>query len=43
MTEEDKTLSAYEDSWRMGLLFVLGLVIIQAGAPGFPAACERNR
>ncbi|TKB52849.1 MAG: DUF2585 domain-containing protein, partial [Mesorhizobium sp.] len=27
----DKTVSAYEDSWRMGLLLVLGLVIFQAG------------
>jgi hypothetical protein len=28
----DKTVSAYEDSWRMGLLLVLGLIIFQAGA-----------
>ncbi|TIM69039.1 MAG: DUF2585 domain-containing protein [Mesorhizobium sp.] len=28
----DKTISAYEDSWRMGLLLVLGLIIFQAGA-----------
>lgn len=28
----DKTVSAYEDSWRMGLLLVLGLIILQAGA-----------
>lgn len=27
----DKTVSAYYDSWRMGLLLVLGLVIFQAG------------
>ena len=27
---KDKDLSAYEDSWRMGLLVVLGLIIAQA-------------
>ncbi|TIL75511.1 MAG: DUF2585 domain-containing protein [Mesorhizobium sp.] len=31
-TSADKTVSAYEDSWRMGLLLVLGLIIFQAGA-----------
>ncbi|TIO08987.1 DUF2585 domain-containing protein [Mesorhizobium sp.] len=31
-TGADKTVSAYEDSWRMGLLLVLGLVILQAVA-----------
>ncbi|WP_192357916.1 DUF2585 domain-containing protein [Mesorhizobium mediterraneum] len=30
-TGADKTVSAYEDSWRMGLLLVLGLIIFQAG------------
>jgi hypothetical protein len=28
----DKNYSAYEDSWRMGLLLVLALIIFQAGA-----------
>ena len=28
----DKTISAYEDSWRIGLLLVLGLVLFQAAA-----------
>ena len=40
--EEDKTLSAYEDSWRMGLLIVLALVLVQAGvlyAMGHPPIC----
>ncbi|MER8749490.1 DUF2585 domain-containing protein [Mesorhizobium sp. M1050] len=27
---EDKDLSAYENSWRMGVLIVLGLIIVQA-------------
>ncbi|CDX53473.1 conserved membrane hypothetical protein [Mesorhizobium plurifarium] len=39
---EDKTLSAYEDSWRMGLLLVLALIIFQAGAlygMGHPPIC----
>src|SRR5204862_5127351 len=39
---EDKTLSAYEDSWRMGLLLVLALVIVQAGVlygMGHPPIC----
>ena len=39
---EDNTLSAYEDSWRMGLLFVLALVIFQAGVlygMGHPPIC----
>jgi hypothetical protein len=31
-TGADKTVSAYEDSWRMGLLLVLGLIIFQAVA-----------
>ncbi|RUU45489.1 DUF2585 domain-containing protein [Mesorhizobium sp. M6A.T.Ca.TU.002.02.2.1] len=31
-TGADKSVSAYEDSWRMGLLLVLGLIIFQAGA-----------
>ncbi|GLS36791.1 UPF0314 protein [Mesorhizobium tianshanense] len=31
-TSGDKTVSAYEDSWRMGLLLVLGLIIFQAVA-----------
>ncbi|RUV75027.1 MAG: DUF2585 domain-containing protein [Mesorhizobium sp.] len=30
-TGADKPVSAYEDSWRMGLLLVLGLIIFQAG------------
>ena len=29
---DDKNLSAYEDTWRMGLLLVLALIIFQAGA-----------
>ena len=39
---EDNTLSAYEDSWRMGLLLVLALVIFQAGVlygMGHPPIC----
>ncbi|RWM10282.1 MAG: DUF2585 domain-containing protein [Mesorhizobium sp.] len=39
---QDKTLSAYEDSWRMGLLLVLALVIFQAGVlygMGHPPIC----
>src|ERR1044072_9211331 len=39
---EDKTLSAYEDSWRMGLLLVLALVIFRAGVlygMGHPPIC----
>ena len=28
----DKNYSAYEDSWRMGLLLVLALLTFQAGA-----------
>src|SRR5881628_1488497 len=42
MTAENRTLSAYEDSWRMGLLFVLALVIVQAGGlyfMGHPPIC----
>ncbi|MBZ9842260.1 DUF2585 domain-containing protein [Mesorhizobium sp. CA5] len=38
----DKTLSAYEDSWRMGLLLVLALITFQAGAlygMGHPPIC----
>lgn len=31
-TGADKTVSAYEDSWRMGVLLVLGLIIFQAVA-----------
>ncbi len=31
-TDADKTVSAYEDSWRMGLLLVVGLIIFQAVA-----------
>jgi len=40
--EQDQTLSAYEDSWRMGLLLVLALVIVQAGTlylMGHPPIC----
>ena len=29
---KDSSYSAYEDSWRMGLLLVLALIIFQAGA-----------
>jgi hypothetical protein len=42
MTAENRTLSAYEDSWRMGLLFVLALVIVQAAVlylMGHPPIC----
>ncbi|RVD58986.1 MAG: DUF2585 domain-containing protein [Mesorhizobium sp.] len=29
-SSDDKSLSAYEDSWRMGLLIVAGLLVVQA-------------
>ncbi|TPL11679.1 DUF2585 domain-containing protein [Mesorhizobium sp. B2-4-14] len=30
ISDEDKSLSAYENSWRMGLLIVAGLIAVQA-------------
>ena len=39
---DDNSYSAYEDSWRMGLLLVLALIIFQAGAlygMGHPPIC----